>query len=127
MSDQLTELFSQLSRNCPNAEVLNDSQRSRLLTVPKQNVQCWLSALVYYFQTGDLVGAIGKAIECLMSSGVSPADILKCIMSFVMTIVQDGFTVDALIDLFNCVLGQDSGNGSEIDPPNYREVNRCGG
>lgn len=122
------QLVEMLKRKCPNGMVhLSNDQMDRLLVIPEQNVQCWLSALMYYFTTGDLIGAVAKAIECLMASGVSASDIFECILNFLSSIIEDGFTVDALIDLFKCVLGQPGGgDGSEIDPPQYRNVTRCG-
>ena len=122
-----SQLVEMLKRKCPNGIVqLSDSQMDRLMTVPKQNVQCWLTALIYYYTTGDLIGAIAKAIECMMARGVDAGDILKCIVTFITTILEYGFSIDTLIDLFQCVIGQTGGGGgSEIDPPDYREVVRC--
>ena len=103
-----------------------------LLTPPKQNVQCWFTALVYLAQTGDFIGAISKLIMCLIEQGANPLDFVQCIGNFIVSIIQGEKLEVAFIKLFNCILGRNGGNGNgggnggEVTPPNYREVKRCG-
>ena len=111
-------------------ESLSATSVDILLTPPKQNVQCWFTALVYLAQTGDFIGAISKLIMCLIEQGANPLDFVQCIGNFIVSVIQGEKLEVAFIKLFNCILGRNGGNGNgeedEVTPPNYREVKRCG-
>lgn len=105
---------------------LTEGDLEILLTPPTQNIECWLTGVIHYFQTGDLVGAVAKVMQCLVDSGVNPIDILTCVIDFVSDLVDKVPIGSALITLLNCVLsGGGNGNG-DVSPPGDGVVSRCG-
>jgi hypothetical protein len=79
-----------------------------LLTMPTQaaDFDCWFKAIVYYLTTGDLMGAVMKAIQCLMQSGRrTQADMLGCLVQFAIDMIMGVHWQEALLKLIECVFG----------------------
>ena len=93
--------------------------------------ECWIKAIMYLIQTGDIMGAVMKMIQCLLTSGLrTQADIFGCLFNFVMGLFQGVPINEALTQLIRCVFGTPPPPPppppGQIPPYEGREVNRCG-
>lgn len=112
---------------------LTHDQVDVLFTVPSQpaDFECWFKAIMYLVQTGDLMGAVMKMIQCLLSSGRrQQEDIFGCIIKAVLAMLQGVPINEALISLIKCIFGTPTqppppGPPGEIPPYEGRDVDRC--
>lgn len=129
---QVTGLQAALAERHPHLQ-LTDSQLEMLFTMPPQaaDFECWIKAIMYLIQTGDIMGAVMKMIQCLLTSGLrTQADIFGCLFNFVMGLFQGVPINEALTQLIRCVFGTPPPPPppppGQIPPYEGREVNRCG-
>jgi hypothetical protein len=130
MSVKLSQ--NDLQQLCVEAGV-PESQVAAVAATHPQSLECFFSAILYYFQSQDLWGAARRLLDCLVKGGLSAAvNPLLCLLAFVRKMRQGADPIMALFGLLACFLGIELPNEpnpptppGEIDPPNDRNVNRC--
>ena len=113
-----------LQRLCLTAGV--SAEQMKALEARPQDLQCFLSAALYYFQSGDLWGAAMRMLDCLMAGTSLQVDWMGCLTVFVTDMMDGVHPVMALFGLLACFLGISPPDPGELEPPNYQEVRRCG-
>ncbi len=119
----------ELRQLCVQAGV-PESQAVAVVAASPQSLECFFSAILYYFQSQDLWGAAKRLLDCLMKSGLSAAtNPLLCLLAFVRELRAGKDPIMALFGLLACILGVELPEEPDpqlpIDSPSYRHVIRC--